>query len=398
MKPPLDCDKDTGPVRPDTLRKTAGFLASTIKGIGHSVFVPFATRSPQSAKPGASPGIEHYLLQTDATSSPATLTVTDYNRDGCTITSFDTAEAALAHPKLADPHVRWLNIDGLNPGVVDQICRHYGIHILCAEDTLNTLQRPKMQVFDDHLQIVARQIHASGKQLRNEQISCFLFKDTLISFQEEVGDVFDPVRKRLNKAGSRFHTYNADYLLYALLDSMVDHLFPLLEGYGSALEDLENEIIDKPSPYSQQQLFSMKRDLSQQRRALWPIREVLDQLCHEQLTLIDEDLHSYLRDVKDHTMQILDILESYRDTASGLNDLYQSAMGNKMNETMKLLTLMASFFIPITFLAGVYGMNFEHIPELSWNYAYPAFWGICILTTSSLAFFFWKNGWIGQLK
>lgn len=398
MNPPPDRTKDTAPTGADRLRKTAGFWASTIRGIGYSMFMPFAVQSRHSAKPGASPGIEHYLLQPDVPSNPVTLTVTDYGPNFCTVTCFEQVEAALAHPEPADPHVRWLNVDGLNPAIVERICRHYGIHTLSAEDTLNTLQRPKIEVFEDHLQIVARQIHISGEQLRNEQISCFLFKDTLISFQEEVGDVFGPVRKRLNKSSGRFRTYKADYLLYALLDSIVDHLFPLLESYGSALEALEIEIIDHPSPRNQQQLFSIKRDLSQQRRALWPIREVLDQLCRESLTLIDEDLHSYLRDVQDHTMQILDILESYRDTASGLNDLYQSMIGNKMNETMKLLTLMASFFIPITFLAGVYGMNFEHIPELSWRYAYPAFWAICILTSSSLALFFWKNGWIGQRK
>jgi magnesium transporter len=400
VKKTLNSAKGAASATTDTFVKTANFLASTIKGIGHTVFVPFKATPPHPPELGASPGIEHYLNAENQAhlSSTVSITVIDYGSGNYEAATFTNAEEALAHPKPANPHVRWINIDGLNPKAIDSICRAYEIHTLSAEDTLNTFQRPKLEIFDDYLQVVSRQVHVIGNQLRNEQISYFLLSDTLITFQEEVGDVFDPVRKRLQKLTGRFYTYKADYLLYALLDSTIDHIFPLLEGYGTALEELEIEIMENPHQSSQQRLFSMKRDLSQHRRALWPIREVIDHLNREEIDLINEDLRTYLRDVHDHTIQIIDILESYRDTASGLNDLYQSAMGNKMNETMKVLTIMASFFIPITFLAGVYGMNFEYIPELGSRYAYPIFWGVCILTTAVLAFFFWYNGWIGNRK
>jgi magnesium transporter len=274
--------------------------------------------------------------------------------------------------------------------------KHFGLHTLSAEDVLNTHQRPKVEAFESHLFVIVRQLQLVREALKNEQISFFLFHDTLISFQEEIGDVFDSVRTRMQNPSGRFHTYKADYLFYALLDSMIDHIFPILEAYGSALEELEIEILKDPSPQTQQTLFALKRDLSLLRRALWPIREVVDSLYREESSLINDDLKTFLRDVQDHCMQLIDLLETYRDTASGLSDLYQSSVGNKMNEIMKVLTIMASFFIPITFLAGVYGMNFQHIPELNWKYAYPTFWVICLSATVGLAVFFWRKGWIGR--
>jgi len=279
---------------------------------------------------------------------------------------------------------------------VDVVCKQFGFHTLSAEDVINTYQRPKLEVFEDHYFVVARQIQLVGERLKNEQISFFLTSDTLISFQEVEGDVFDPVRRRLESKTGRFRVYRSDYLFYALLDSIVDHLFPLLEGYGAALEDLEFEILQDPNPEVQQRLFALKRDLSLLRRAFWPLREVVDQLYRDESDIIHEDLRTFYRDVQDHAMQVIDLLETYRDTASGLSDLYQSSVGNKMNETMKVLTIMASFFIPITFVAGVYGMNFEHIPELSWKYSYAAFWVVCLSISGCLAIYFWRKGWIGK--
>jgi len=396
MKQPLESAKDVANAASGAVFKTAGFLASTIKGIGRGVFRPIVgTIGPTKApEPGAAPGIEHYLKH-DSDAIRSRITVIDYGEGFNETHSFTTAGDALEHPKAEGHRVRWINVDGLKPTVVDAICKHFGIHPLSAEDVLNTYQRPKLEEFEDHFLVVARQLQLQGNALKNEQISFFVFKDTLVSFQEEIGDVFDPVRKRLETKTGRFHTYHADYLFYALLDSIVDHLFPLLEGYGAALEDLEEEILKDPTPASQGRLFSMKRDLSLQRRALWPIREVVDQLYRYEGGLIHEDLRTFFRDVQDHAMQVIDLLETYRDTASGLSDLYQSSVGNKMNEIMKVLTIMASFFIPITFIAGVYGMNFEHIPELSWKPAYFVFWGICLSVTAGLAVFFWRKGWIG---
>jgi len=397
VKQPLDSAKDVANAAGDAISKTASFFTSTIIGIGKSAFQPIQpTRaSPQKPAPGTAPGIEHYLEKTD-TAHPVKITTINYGPDFFDISEHDTIEETINEPRHKNQTVRWINIDGLNAKVLDQICKHFGVHTLAAEDTLNTYQRPKLEAFADHMQIIARQIQVQDRKLKNEQISFFLFKDQLISIQEEPGDVFDPVRKRLQSPNGRFRKRQADYLFYTLIDCIVDHLFPLLEGYGAALEELEEEITLNPSPTCQQKLFSMKRDLSLQRRILWPLREMIDGLYRDESGLIDDAIKTFYRDVQDHTMQVIDLLETYRETASGLNDLYQSSVGNKMNEIMKVLTIMASFFIPITFVAGVYGMNFEYIPELQWQYSYFVFWGICLSMTGGLAFYFWRKGWIGK--
>jgi magnesium transporter len=394
----LESARKVGQATTGAIAKTAGFFTSRIIGLGKDVFHPFKKSiNPLSApvpEPGAAPGIEHYLARGEKSAIKAHIICTDYGEDYYQVTAFETVEELLASQRTPRT-VRWINIDGLNPADIDRICKRMGVHILAAEDVLNTSQRPKIEVFDDHILVVARQIRVHEDRLRNEQVSLFCFQDVLISFQEEAGDVFDPVRKRIEKPTARFRTHGADYLLYALIDSIVDHLFPLLEGYGAALEDLEEEISQSPRPSSQRRLFSMKRDLSLLRRAIWPIREVVDALYRDDSGQIDDKLKTFMRDVQDHAMQVLDLLEGYRETTSSLNDLYQSSVGNKMNEIMKVLTIMASFFIPITFIAGVYGMNFEYIPELGWPYSYFVFWGFCLTVTAGLAFYFWRKGWIG---
>ena len=396
MKQPLDSAKDVANAAGDAISNAASFFTSTIIGIGKSVFHPISTAGNTHRKPapGTAPGIEHYLEKA-GTDVPVRITTIDYGPEFHETIVHSTIDEALNLPRKEGQKVRWINIDGLNPKIVDRVCKHYGVHTLSAEDVLNTYQRPKLEAFNDHIQIILRQIQVQDMKLKNEQVAFFLFKDTLISFQEEPGDVFDPVRKRLENIKGRFRNFQADYLLYTLIDCIVDHLFPLLEGYGAALEELEEEISQRPAPSCQQKLFSMKRDLSLQRRTLWPLRELIDGLYRDESGLIDENLKTFYRDVQDHTMQVIDLLATYRETASGLNDLYQSSVGNKMNEIMKVLTIMASFFIPITFVAGVYGMNFEYIPELQWHFSYFVFWGICLSMTGGLAFYFWRKGWIG---
>ncbi|MFP4261667.1 MAG: magnesium/cobalt transporter CorA [Opitutales bacterium] len=397
MKQPLESAREVASATGDAIAKTAGFFTSTVVGIGKGLFQPLTEtlNSPEIPEPGAAPGIEAYLQREDE-SVTVRITVIDYGEGYTEHHEFEQIQDALAHPKPEHPHVRWINIDGLKPSVVDAVSKQFGFHTLTAEDVINPYQRPKVEVFESHLFVVTRQIQLIGDKLKNEQVSFFLMADTLVSFQEVAGDVFDPVRRRLQNKTGRFRQYKADYLFYALLDSIVDHLFPLLEGYGNALEELEFTIMQNPEPKSQQQLFALKRDLSLQRRALWPLREVVDQLYRDESGMLHDDLRSFYRDVQDHVIQVLDLLETCRETASSLSDLYQSAVGNKMNETMKVLTIMASFFIPITFVAGVYGMNFEYIPELQWKYAYAAFWGVCLNITGGLALYFWRKGWIGK--
>lgn len=366
-------------------------IGATVLGLVEAPAAPTIERSA----PGSAPGIEHYLQKESANEIPVVVDCLDFGPDMHETTNVEDLEAFLAKPRPEGATLRWLNVEGLNPLMVDRLRQHFGFHTLAAEDVIQPLQRPKCEAFENHLFLVVRMIQITGGKLRNEQVSIFCFEDTIITIQEMPGDVFDPVRKRMEAKGARFLQHGPDYLLYALLDSIVDHLFPLVEGYGAALEDLEEKIAYEPRPSEQRQLFAIKRDLSQLRRTLWPMREVVDQVYRDESGAIEEAVKTFVRDVYDHTMQAIDIVETYRETASGLNDLYQSAVGNRMNEIMKVLTIMASFFIPITFVAGVYGMNFDHIPELDWQYSYYVFWGVCITVSAGLAIFFWRKGWIG---
>ncbi len=208
--------------------------------------------------------------------------------------------------------------------------------------------------------------------------------------------MWEPIRQRLNLPTARLRAGGMSYLLYAMLDAIVDHSFPILEHYGDQLEALENVVIDSPTPQVLQQVHAIKRDLALLRRVLWPMRDVVDQLCRDEQSCMTRDVRPYMRDVYEHAVQVIDIVETYREMAGGLSDMYMSAVSNRMNEIMKVLTIMASFFIPITFIAGVYGMNFEHIPELAWPYSYLVFWGVCVAVVAGLLIYFWRKGWIGR--
>ena len=350
---------------------------------------------PVRPSPGGSPGIEQYL-HNDTKEVPFTITIVDYGEDFHDTDSGASLEQALNAPRKEGQRVRWINIDGLNPHVIDEVCKHFGVHTLQAEDILSTHMRPKLEVFKDYLQIVVRQHYHDQNVLKNEQVSIFLLKDTLLSFQEHAGDVFNPIRRRLTNPEARFRFSDADYLCYALLDCIVDHLFPIQEGYTNALEDLEDSILKSPTTECQQSLFSIKHDLSRQRRALWALREVIDGLYRTDSALIEDDLKPFLRDVQDHAIQLIDLISNARDTAASLGDLYQTSVSNRMNEIMKVLTLMSSFFIPMAFLASVYGMNFKYIPEFDWKYSYATFWLICFISCTCLFIFFRRKGWIGS--
>lgn len=383
-----------------TATQSFGTVKKTLTGIGgilsQSVERVSAPIPKFFSSPGAKPGIEDFLEQEEA-HGPVSVIITciDYGPTHLSRTKVDDIDSFLKEPRKENTKVRWLNIDGLSAAVVHKLQEHFGFHLLAAEDVLNVYQRPKCEDYDSHLFLVTRQMTLLENKLINEQISMFLFGDTLITFQEMPGDVFDPVRERLNRESSRFRQAGTDYLLYTLLDSLVDHLFPLCERYGNAMEDLEESITRNPQPVAQQALFAMKRDLSSLKRQLWPTREMLLTLERQDCDLVTDATKTFLRDVYDHCIQALEVIESYRETASGLNDLYHTSVANKMNEVMKVLTIMASFFIPITFVAGVYGMNFEHIPELGFEYSYYIFWGVCFSITIGLFVFFKRKGWIG---
>ena len=347
--------------------------------------------------PGSTPGIESVV---DVDDPPAAGTVgiqsVDYGPDRAEFITPPDLNAFLDKPRPDWCRVRWLNVDRLHPYVVNRLRLRFGFHTLAAEDVLRVPQRPKLENYDGHLFIVARMLTLKDGALASEQVSIFLFKDTLITFQEAAGDIWEPIRQRVQKQGSRLRTFDASYLLYALLDAVVDHCFPILESYGELLEGLEDEVVENPTPRVQRRLHGIKRELAQLRRVIWPLREVVNELHREETDEIAPAVKAYMRDVYDHAVQVMDIVESCREIAAGLNDLYMSAVSNRMNEIMKVLTIMASFFIPITFVAGVYGMNFENLPELHWKYSYAVFWVICLSIIASLAFFFYRKGWIGR--
>ncbi len=293
--------------------------------------------------------------------------------------------------------VRWINVDGLDPYTVNSLREHFGFHTLAAEDVVRVPQRPKVEAYDQCLFLVVRALRMMEGRLRDEQVSLFLFKDVVLTFQESDGDIWDPIRQRLQKTiHSRLRVNGASYLVYAMLDSVVDHYFPILETYGDLLEEIEKEIFESSSARVQQKVHLVKRELALLRRVAWPMREVITELQRDETVGILPTVKTYLRDVYDHTVQIMDIVETHREMAAGLNDLYMSAVSNRMNEVMKVLTIMASFFIPLTFVAGIYGMNFDTIPELKWRFGYLGFWCVCIAITVGMGMFFYRRGWLGR--
>ena len=290
----------------------------------------------------------------------------------------------------------WLNIDGLqNAEVIRTIGQRFNIHPLVQEDILNTDHRPKIENHDDYMYIVIKMLHfdKDSDEVQFEQVSLVVGEHYVLSFQERPGDVFNGVRERLRQ-GRKIRTLGPDYLAYALIDAVVDNYFVLLEHLGDAIEDLEMELLANPSPETLKRIHHFKREMLLLRKAVWPLREVLSSLSRDESIIFNSDIRMYVRDVYDHTIHIIDNIETLRDLLAGMLDLYVSSVSQRMNEIMKVLTLFASIFMPLTFIAGVYGMNFEFMPELQWRWGYPAIMlmmagiGIGLLT-----YFRWRKWW-----
>jgi magnesium transporter len=276
-------------------------------------------------------------------------------------------------PYIEKESVTWINIDGLHDiDLISNIGKLFNLHSLVLEDIVNTEQRPKMEDFEEYLFIVLKMIHYQSDmhQVRFEQLSLILCKNIVISFQERVGDIFEPVRERLRKARGRIRKMGTDYLIYTLMDVAVDNYFVVLENIGERVAELEESLINDPEPDILQYIHEFKRELIFLRRSVWPLRELISSLERGETDLINEKTTIFLRDVYDHTIQIIDTVETYRDIVSGMMDLFLSSVSNRMNEVMKVLTVIATIFIPLTFIAGIYGMNFEYMPELGWHWGY----------------------------
>ncbi len=347
----------------------------------------------RSKKKGLPPGT---IVHTgERRGGKATISVIDYDEKGVREKAVKKVEGCYEFK--GNKRTTWINVDGVHDvNVIEKIGKHFGVHPLVLEDIANTEQRPKVEDFEDYLFIVARMFYNGQKEgeVESEQISFILGKDFVISFQENEGDIFDSVRKRIRDGKGSMRKMGPDYLLYALLDAIVDNYFVILEGAGERVEDLEEALTLNPSNKTLQDIHRMKRDMIYLRKGIWPLREVINTLTRNESKLIKKGTMRYLRDVYDHTIQVIDTIETYRDILSGMVDLYLSSISNKMNEVMKVLTIIATIFIPLTFITGLYGMNFQYMPELGWVHGYPFALGIMLLVALVMFVYFKRRKWI----
>jgi len=325
----------------------------------------------------------------------------DYNHDRATRFNNLTPEACAEY--LNTDSVSWVDVKGLgSENILQRLGKVFDLHPLVLEDIVNVPQRPKVEDYPQQLVIITQMVvpKPSREGFWLEQVSLVVGKNYLLTVQEKPEkDCFLPVRRRIKFNKGSIRDMGADYLAYALWDAIIDGFFPILETYGEKIEDLEDEVIFNPNNSSLADVYQVKRELLALRRAIWPQRSALNTLIRDGSSVIDPDILIFLRDCYDHTVQIIDIIETYRELASSLTDIYLSAISNRMNEVMKLLTVISSIFIPLTFIAGIYGMNFDpqtspwNMPELSWYWGYPFCWVLMLTTTAGLVFFFWRRGW-----
>jgi len=296
-----------------------------------------------------------------------------------------------------DPSIiSWINVEGLHEiEVIREVGGRQGLHPLVMEDILNTDQRPKVEDYGDYLYIVLKMFrNGKGGEIVSEQVSLILGANFVISFQEGIsGDVFDPVRERIRNGKNKMRSLGADYLTYCLMDAIVDNYFVVLEETEEKIEALEEEVVADPSPETVRKMYKLKREMIFLRRAVWPLREVLAAMTRRESKLITDPVVIYLRDVYDHVIQVVDIIEVSRDMLSGMLDIYLSSSNNRLNEVMKFLTVIATIFMPISFLASLWGMNFKTMPELEMRWGYPA--ALCFMFSVALAMVFWfrKKRW-----
>jgi magnesium transporter len=323
------------------------------------------------------------------------ITIIDYDETHLKEKEIKTVEECF--PFKDEPTVTWINIDGLHQvDIIDKIGKHFDVHPLLLEDILNTEQRPKMEDFENYIFVVLKMLshNEKDKEIRSEQISLILGKNFVISFQESEGDVFNAVRDRIRNGKGRIRKMGADYLAYSLIDAIVDNYFIIIEKLGEKIEDVEEELVINPTSETAKIIHYLKREMIFLRKSIWPLREVVNGLNRGESSLIKETTRIYLRDVYDHTIQIIDTIETFRDMLSGMLDIYLSSISNRMNEVMKVLTIIATIFIPLTFIAGVYGMNFEYMPELKWRWGYFAVWFVMLLMGISMVIYFKRKKWM----
>ncbi len=319
----------------------------------------------------------------------------DYNKE-------DIEEKILVDIEEAVPFkdtdsVTWVNINGLQYiDEIERIGQHYDLHPLVLEDIVNTNQRPKIDEYEDYLFVVLKMLYYDDEEnIIIEQVSFVLGKNYVLTFQEAEGDVFESIRDRLRHAKGRIRTLKSDYLMYALIDAVVDNYFSIIETLGNKIEDLETELFGGHAEEDvSSDIQQLKREILKVRRAIFPLREVINRIEKNEHPLIYKRTITYYRDIYDHLIQVSENIDIYREMIWSLMDMYMTTISNKMNEVMKVLTIIATIFIPLTFIAGIYGMNFEYIPELQYRYGYFVLWGIMILMFLAMLIYFRKKKWL----
>ncbi|RXA17418.1 magnesium/cobalt transporter CorA [Methanosarcina sp. MSH10X1] len=319
-----------------------------------------------------------------------------YNSERLIERELETIEECIelkGHPELN----LWINVDGLDRvDIIEKLGTYFNIHPLTLEDVLNTGQRPKTEDYESYIYTVLKMmlLDTDREEIIVDQISIIIGPNYILSFQERQGDVFDPVRERFGNPASRLRKNGVDYLAYSLIDSVVDNYFLILEHFGDEIEYLEEGLVIQPKPETLKTIQKYKRDMITLRKSVWPLRELISGLQRVESDLIKETTRIYLRDIYDHTIQVIDSVEDFRDILSSMVDIYLSSVSYRMNDVMKVLTVIATIFIPLTFVAGVYGMNFKYMPELEWRWGYPAVMLGMTLLGVSMFLYFKKRRWV----
>ena len=347
--------------------------------------------------PGTPPGT---IVESAAEKlTPLTLRLLDYTESE--FTEKEIATALECRDFLQKPSITWIHVQGTaDPVTMKELGAVFGLHSLALEDVINSGQRPKIDSFGDQLFVVTSLPVLQDQRISVDQVSFFLGPDYVISFHESEADPFTPIRNRLRQGTGKIRGKSTDYLLYSLIDIVVDRAFPVLESLGEQIEELEEELLDAPTKDTLNTIHFIKRELLLLRRMLWPQREVLSRLTRDECQLIKDSTKPYISDCYDHTIQIIDFLESYRETTASMLDVYLSSVSHRLNETMRKLTIIATIFMPLTFLVGVYGMNFGNneaspwaMPELRWYYGYPLLWLLIFVVSAAMWLFFLRKKW-----
>jgi magnesium transporter len=341
-------------------------------------------------------------------SKPGTLTVNPhaerprlraFSYDESTLEDHDSITVAEVRELKGNGRKLWVDVQGLgDEQVLRELAEIFAIHPLALEDVVHVPSRPKAEVYERNLLVVSRMIRTSEDELDIEQVSLFFGVDYIVTFQERYGDVLGPVRDRLRVEGSRMRTMASDYLGYAILDTVVDAYYPAIRGIGDWIENLEDQVLSRVPPDILQQIHALRSQLLGLRRAVVPQRESMHVLLREENTFVSDAVRVYLRDTSDHIVQASEAVEHARERVSSLMNMYLTIVSNRMNDVMKTLTIVASIFVPLTFIAGIYGMNFERMPELGQSWGYPLTLAVMATVATGMVFYFWRKGWIGRRK